>query len=197
MTKAYDRAYFQRWYHNRGTRVNTRADVRRKVALAVAAAEYVLHRPIRNVLDIGCGEGAWLAHLRALRPAIKYAGLDSSEYAVKRFGRTRNIRRATFGDLPSLELDVFDLVVCSDVLHYVPDGEIHAGMKALAKICDGLAFFEVLTAEDEVIGDLDSFIERPTRWYRGVFAKAGFTQVGPYSWASPSLRDMLAELEHA
>lgn len=197
MTKAYDRTYFQHWYHNRGTRINTRADVRRKAALAVAAAEYVLHRPIRNVLDVGCGEGAWRAHLRALRPSIKYHGLDSSEYAVARFGRTRNIQRATFGDLPSLGLDVFDLVVCSDVLHYVPDGEIHAGTKALAKICDGIAFFEVLTAEDEVIGDLDSFIERPARWYRGVFAKAGFTQVGPYCWASPSLGNVLAELERA
>jgi SAM-dependent methyltransferase len=195
MTKAYDRAYFQRWYHNRGTRVNTRADVRRKVALAVATAEYFLHRPIRSVLDVGCGEGAWLPHLRALRPAVSYLGLDSSEYAVARFGRSRNIRRATFGDLPTLDAGVFDLVVCSDVLHYVPDDEIFAGTKAIAKLCDGIAFFEVLTAEDDVIGDLDSFIERRARWYRGVFAKAGFTQVGPYCWASPSLDDVLAELE--
>ncbi len=31
------------------------------LALAVAVAEYHLERPIRTVLDIGCGEGAWRA----------------------------------------------------------------------------------------------------------------------------------------
>ena len=35
-----------------------------------AMAEYFLRRPMRTVLDIGCGEGAWLPHLRALRPKI-------------------------------------------------------------------------------------------------------------------------------
>jgi hypothetical protein len=44
----------------------------RKVALAVASAEYYLERPIRSVLDIGCGEGAWRAPLLKLRPKVEY-----------------------------------------------------------------------------------------------------------------------------
>ena len=65
MTKTYDRAYFDRWYRHGG--IGHAARLARKVALAVATAEYHLERPIRSVLDIGCGEGAWRAPLRSLR----------------------------------------------------------------------------------------------------------------------------------
>src|SRR5215212_10546186 len=104
MSKQYDREYFQRWYHDRTTRVNTHAEVQRKVALAIATTEYFIRRQLRSVLDVGCGEGGWLAHLQTFRPRVKYTGLDSSEYAVRRFGKERNIELATFGDLPSLDL---------------------------------------------------------------------------------------------
>ena len=197
MTKQYDRAYFDRWYRNRSTRVHGRSDVQRKVALAIATTEYVLHRGIRTVLDVGCGEGAWLAHLRAFRPRIHYLGLDSSDYVVERFGRSRNIRKAAFGDLPSLDLGTFDLVVCSDVLHYVRDEEIRAGVAAIARMAEGVAFLEVLTSEDDATGDLDSFRHRPAAWYRATFRKAGLTQIAPYCWAAPAMQEALAELERA
>jgi len=195
MTKHYDREYFRRWYHDRATRVNTHAEVRRKVALAVATTEYFIRRQLRTVLDIGCGEGAWLGHLQAFRPRIHYTGIDSSEYAVSRYGAQRNIRLATFGDIPSMDLDKFDLVICSDVLHYVPDIEIRDGMATIARVCEGIAFMEVLTKEDDVIGDLDAFIHRPAAWYRTAFRKAGFEQVAPYCWRAPALKDALAEME--
>lgn len=59
MDKTYDRAYFDRWYRRGG--IGGAARLARKVALAVVTAEYHLERPIRSVLDIGCGEGAWRA----------------------------------------------------------------------------------------------------------------------------------------
>jgi SAM-dependent methyltransferase len=195
MPKQYDKAYFDRWYRARNTRVSTHAEVRRKVTLAVTVAEYFLHRPIRSVLDIGCGEGAWLPHLRALRPRVAYMGLDSSDYAIQRFGAERNIRQATFGELPKLKLGVYDLVICSDVLHYVPENEIRAGIRTVADATDGVAFLEVLTREDDVVGDLDAFFRRPASWYRKLFTSAGFTFVGPYCWASPAFNDAVAELE--
>jgi SAM-dependent methyltransferase len=196
MSKQYDKAYFDRWYRGR-TRVSTHAEVRRKVAVAIATCEYFLRRQLRTVLDIGCGEGAWLPHLQAFRPRVQYTGLDSSEYAVKRFGRERNIRQASFGDLPDLGLGVFDLVVCSDVLHYVPDAELRAGIKPLADATDGLAFIEVLTKEDDIVGDLDGFIHRPAAAYRKLLTSAGMTFVGPYCWLSPAFLDAVAELESA
>lgn len=195
MTKTYDRAYFDRWYRDRTTRVSSHREVRRKVQLAVASAEYFLRRQIRTVLDVGCGEGAWLPHLRALRPGVKYLGFDSSEYVVRRFGKTRGIRQASFADLPALRLGVFDLVVCSDVMHYVPDKELRAGVKAIAEATDGVAYLEVLTKEDDIVGDLDGFLRRPAAFYRGLFASAGMTFVGPYLWLSPAFEGAVAELE--
>ena len=195
MSKKYDRAYFERWYHNRRTRVHTHAEVRRKVSIAVATAEYFLRRQLRTVLDVGCGEGSWLNHLRALRPRVAYSGLDSSDYAVERYGAQRNIRRASFGELPSLGLLSYDLVVCSDVMHYIGDRELRAGINEIARICEGVAFVEVLTAEDDVMGDLDAFHFRPAAWYRNTFRKVGMAQVGPYCWLSPRLTEDAAELE--
>ncbi len=85
MAKTYDRAYFDKWY--RRGEIGGSARLARKVALAVATAEYHLERPIRSVLDIGCGEGAWRAPLLKLRPKASYLGFDSSDYAIARYGR--------------------------------------------------------------------------------------------------------------
>ena len=195
MTKQYDRAYFDRWYRQRGTRVSSHAEVRRKVSIAIASAEYFIRRQVRTVLDVGCGEGAWLPHLQALRPRIHYLGLDPSEYVVKRFGKARNIRLAGFADLPKQKLDVYDLVVCSDVMHYVPDADLRAGVKTIAEVTDGVAYLEVLTKEDDIVGDLDGFLKRPAAFYRSLFEKNEMTFAGPYLWLGPAFKGAVAELE--
>lgn len=193
--KRYDRAYFDHWYRGRH-RVSTKDDVGRKVSLAVAACEYFLHRPLRSVLDVACGEGAWQPHLSDQRPAAKYLGLDPSDYAVERFGAARNIRKAAFGDLASARLHRrFDLVVCSDALHYIEDEEIRAGLPELVRVAGGVLFLEVLTADDDIVGDLSGMIRRPAAWYRKLFQNAGLTRVGPYTWLAPALRDDAAALE--
>ena len=122
MPKIYDRAYFDKWYRHPDHAVASPAELRRKVAMVVAQAEYYLGRPIRNVLDVGCGEATWRAPLRALRPDIAYRGLDASEYVVARYGRRRNIGLARFGQLDfagsawEWTLDLYDRYpkVCDD-----------------------------------------------------------------------------------
>ncbi|HYM62969.1 MAG TPA: class I SAM-dependent methyltransferase [Thermoanaerobaculia bacterium] len=196
MPKKYDRAYFDKWYRRSASRVSTQAEVRRKVAMAIATAEYFLRRPLHSVLDVGCGEAPWLLHLRALRPRVRYLGLDPSDYVIERFGVERNIRKAAFGELGKIDLDgPFDLVVCADVLHYLPDAEIRPGAEAIARIAGGIAFLELLTAEDDIVGDLEGLIRRPAAWYRALFTAAGLTAIGPYCWLSPALRSTVAELE--
>lgn len=116
MTKTYDRDYFDKWYRDPRHAVGSPSELRRKVAMVVAQAEYYLGRPLRNVLDVGCGEATWRAPLRALRPGITYRGLDASEYVVARYGRSRQIGLARFGQLEHLRFEQrFDLIVCTDV----------------------------------------------------------------------------------
>ena len=196
MTKQYDEEYFEKWYRSPSDRVHTQDEVRRKIALAVATTEYYLQRKLSTVLDIGCGEGAWLTHLRPLRPRVQYSGIDSSEYAIEKYGKSRNIQFGTFGTLGRLALrESFDLVVCSDVLHYLSETEIRKGLRTMVKLTRGVAYLEVLTSEDVVGGDLEGLTQRPARWYKKLFTDAGLAPVGPYLWLSPRVREIVGELE--
>ena len=69
-------------------------------------------------------------------------------------------------------------MVCSDVLHYVDDRAVRAGLETLADLVGGVALLEVFTKEDEVEGDRDGFLERPAAWYRRAFAGAGLVPIG-------------------
>ena len=192
--KLYDRRYFDRWY--RGRHLQDRAALARKVAMAVAMAEHYLGRPIRSVLDVGCGEAAWRAPLLKLRPRLHYQGVDSSEYVVATFGRRRTIALAHFGQLGELRLGApVDLLVCSDVLHYLPTAELIRGLSGFGELCNGLAFIEAFTAEDDIEGDLHGFIRRRASSYRRMITDAGFRECGSNGWLSPSLREDASALE--
>lgn len=196
MTKQYDRAYFDKWYRSRNHRVHDRSEVRRKTIMAVSLAEYFLRRPIETVLDVGAGEGAWLPRLRAVRRGIEYVGVDPSDYAVERFGASRNLRKGGFADLASLRFrDSFDLVICSDVMHYLSERDLRAGLPELARLTGAIAYIEVLTKEDEIIGDLDGLIPRPAAFYKRLIERAGFAQAGPYCWLGPEMREVATKLE--
>lgn len=192
--KRYDRDYFDRWYRRGG--IGDAARLARKVALAVATAEYHLERPLRSVLDIGCGEGAWRGPLRRLRPKARYLGFDASEYAVRRHGARRNLHLARFGDFEALRpCPPADLLVCSDVLHYLDARELDRGLPGLAALCGGVAFLETFVRGDQAQGDEHDFRQRPAAFYRRRFAALGFTPLGSHCWLSPALRGSTAALE--
>ena len=196
MNKNYDRAYFDKWYRDPEHAVASPAEVRRKVALAVAMAEYYLGRPVRNVLDIGCGEAHWRAPLRKLRPKVDYRGLDASEYVVARYGRTRNIGLARFGMLEHLRFaQPFDLILCTNVLHYIGAAEVRRGLSGLDELLEGVAFIEVFTAGDATEGDDEDYVARSAAWYRRHFKAAGLTPVGSHGYVGTHLSDQLLSLE--
>lgn len=194
MAKTYDRAYFDRWYRRGG--IGGAARLARKVALAVATAEYHLERPLRTVLDVGCGEGAWRAPLLRLRPGARYLGFDASAYAVARFGGRRNLKPARFGEFDRLRpCPPVDLLVCSDVLHYLPTRELDRGLPGLAELCAGVAFLETFAREDAADGDDDGFVARPAAFYRHRFEALGFRALGSHCWLSPALAPHATALE--
>ncbi len=195
-TKLYGRDYFDRWYRSSEHRVGSSAALTRKVALAVATAEYYLGRPVKTVLDIGCGEAPWRAALLRLRPKLSYRGLDSSEYVVSRYGRSRNIGLARFGDLEHLRFDQsVDLLICSDVLHYVRDAELRRGLSGFAELSHGLAFIEAFSSDDAPGGDTTGFIPRTAARYRREFRRAGLIACGSHCYLSPASNASVALLE--
>ena len=180
--KRYYRSYFDRWYRGREALV-TAAMIRRKVRLALAAAEYVLDREVRSVLDVGCGEGRWRVELKRIRPGLTYEGVDSSEYAVRRFGASRDIRAGTVGTVGRLGLSGrFDLIICSDVIHYVPTLELRRGLTAMRRLANGILYADALTSADAFDGDHEQWRPRAARTYRRLFADAGLVPCGLSCW---------------
>jgi predicted TPR repeat methyltransferase len=196
MPKRYDREYFDRWYRHPAHRIGSAADLARQVALAVSMAEAVLGRAIESVLDVGAGEGRWQPQLQALRPGSRYAGVEPSEWAVSRWGRRRNLRTGDLTSLDQLGLQgPFDLVVCADVLHYLPTAVLRRGLPRLAEQVGGLAFCPLFTVEDQIDGDREDFQRRRASTYRRLFAEAGLHQVGMHGWVGEDAAITLATLE--
>lgn len=194
--KTYDHDYFQRWYHRHPARTDARRRLGRKVALAVAMAEYHLDRPITNVLDIGCGEGAWRQPLLRLRPDVHYLGFDSSEYAVRRHGARRNLHFARFGDFEHLRPgEPVDLLVCSDVVHYLGARELRRGLSGFGELCRGVTWIDLFCRGDGFSGDIEGFHARPAGWYRKLFAEHGLVACGSHAYLSPAIEGVTSALE--
>jgi SAM-dependent methyltransferase len=196
MPKQYDRSYFDHWYREGDAGIGRGVLLRRKVALAVAMAEHYLGHPLRSVLDVGCGEGVWRAPLLKLRPKLHYMGVDRSEYAVARYGAKRNLRLARFGQLGELRFGApVDLLVCADVLHYLPTAELQRGLPGFAELCGGMAFIEVFCRGDAIEGDVHGFVPRSAAFYRKAFVAAGFTACGSHGYLAPALAADAVALE--
>lgn len=179
----YDQAYFDKWYRDPRHRVSTAATVARKASLVLATAEYFLGRPVRSVLDVGCGEGQWQPVLKRLRPAASYLGVDASTYAIAKFGRRRHLLLGAFADLPDLPLaDAYDVIVCSDMLYYVEMPALARGLAVLAERLRGVAFLEAYASGEPVEGDTRTWPRRSVGVYRRLFAKLGLVQCGPHCW---------------
>ena len=196
LTERYDKKYFDRWYRDSSTRVKSPASIRRKAALALSVGEYYLERRVRSVLDVGCGEGNWLSHLRSLRPGIHYTGVDSSNYAVGRYGKSRGIRLGSIGSLDGCGLGSgYDLVICSDTLFYLSSEELEKGLSFLSQCTLGVAFLELYTDSDSVIGDFPTSGLRSRSFYRRLLASHGFRSVGSHCYLGPAIAHHAMEME--
>lgn len=192
----YGREYFDKWYRHPRHRVATTADVQRRAALALAVAEWVLGRPVRSVLDVGCGEAPWRAALRRVRPRVRYTGVDASPYVVARYGRRRAIRLGTFGGLDAVaDHTAYDLIVCVDVLHLIDAPEVARGLHAVRERLGGVAYLSAFTSADAFEGDVRAVRRRAPAWYRRRFRDAGLVPVGLECYVTRDLLPRLAALE--
>jgi SAM-dependent methyltransferase len=194
VAKQYNRVYFDRWYREQG--FGSRAVLERKVHYAVASCEYLIGRPIRSVLDVGCGEGAWQPMLRKLRPRASYLGIDPSHYVVQRFGARRNLRLGSVKDLDALDLGApFDLIVCIDVLAYVDNADARSGIRSIGRLLGGVALVELFTSADDFEGDLESYHRRMPSTYERWFRDADLHRIGPNLFVGTALGSTFSHFE--
>ena len=89
------------------------------------------------------------------------------------------------------------MIVCCDVLQYVPDTELQSGLRAVAKLLGGVAYLEAYTSGDSIVGDRNGWHDRTAALYRRAFGAAGLTPVGMHCWVGGALASSTAELERA
>ena len=137
----FDRAYYQRFYFNPRTAVTSRAEMSARARLIAGCLSYV-GLPVSRILDAGCGVGLLRAPLkRALRRA-DYVGLECSAYLCQRYGWLP-------GSIETYRSrERFDLVICYDVLQYLPAIQARRAIANLARVCRGALYFGALTLED-------------------------------------------------
>jgi SAM-dependent methyltransferase len=195
--KRYDGAYFRRFYLNPRTRVLSPLERRRRVAAVIGVAERFLDRRLASVLDVGCGLGLWGRELLRQRPRCRYLGIEPSEAAVK--AAVKGGLNVRLGDLEGLDRIVggrtFDLVLCVDVLHYLPDAAVELAVADLTARSGGLVGLEVLTSAEGVEGDRADMRRRSPDWYRELFARHGLRPCGLHLYLAAPLHDVAAALE--
>lgn len=161
---SFDRAYYDRFYHNHDTKVHCEAHTQRLGAFVCSYLEH-LEIPPQRVLDIGCGLGFWRPIVAEHFPHAEYVGVEYSSYLCEKYGWTE----ASVVDFRSNE--PFDLVICQGVLQYLEREAARRAIANLSRLCSGALYLEVLTREDWQHNcdreRTDGAVElRPAAWYR-------------------------------
>lgn len=164
MSSQFNADFYRRFYQNPRTRVTTKEEMHRR-ATAVGAVVRNLDIPVRRILDAGCGLGWMRPALLAQFPRATYVGLEVSEHLCAEHGWVQ----ASLADYRPRTR--FDLIVCYDVLQYLPDAHARRAMNNLGRLCRGALYFHAPTLEDwqgnadRSCSDGDIHL-RPADWYR-------------------------------
>ncbi|MGK2960990.1 MAG: methyltransferase domain-containing protein [Gemmatimonadaceae bacterium] len=172
-TERFDAAYYRRFYENRRTAIMTPEMQRDEVAFVIAFCRHIGFE-IERFTDAGAGTGWWAKEFARQYPECEeIETLDASEAACKLYGH-KHLR------LEKLTGRSADLVVCRDVLRYLPDAAADEGIRRLAKKCRGVLYLQIVTKEDEFdrdASDAEGYF-RPTAWYRKRLSGSGFRDCG-------------------
>lgn len=187
-------AYFRKFYLNAATRVVTAAEMRTRAAL-IASALRQCQIPLRSILDAGCGIGLLQKPFKEFVPGARYVGLEASEYLCSRFGWT-------FGSIVDFAArKPYDLVICYDVLQYLPDTEASRAVANLGRLSGAALYVSALTREDWRENCDRSRTDRAVHlrtgaWYRRRLSK-WFRYVGFGIWIRKNVSPILWEMERS
>jgi SAM-dependent methyltransferase len=185
-------AYFRKFYLDAATRVVTAAEMRSRAAL-IASALKQCQIPVRRILDAGCGIGLLQKPFEEFLPGARYTGLEASEYLCSRFGWTHGSIVDFAARTP------FDLVICYDVLQYLPDAQAARAIVNLSRLSRAAIYVSALTTEDWRENCDRSRTDRAVHlragaWYRRRLNK-GFHYVGFGIWIRRDVTAILWEME--
>jgi len=190
----FDSAYFRKYYLDRETRVVTQGEMRSRAGL-IAAILRQAQIPVRRILDAGCGIGLLRKPFAEFLPRARYTGLELSDYLCKKYG-WENGSVADYA--PSAP---FDLVICYDVLQYLPDREAAQALVNLARLTRAVVYVSALTQEDWERNCDRSRTDRavhlrPGSWYRRRLRRH-FRYLGFGVWLRKDVVAILWDLETA
>jgi 2-polyprenyl-3-methyl-5-hydroxy-6-metoxy-1,4-benzoquinol methylase len=185
-------AYFRKFYLNASTRVVTAAEMRSRAAL-IAGALRQCQIPIRSILDAGCGIGLLRKPFKEFLPRARYVGLEASHYLCTRFGWMQG---SIIDFAPRVP---FDLVVCYDVLQYLPDAHAARAIHNFSELTRAALYVSALTTEDWRENCDRSRTDRAVHlrsgaWYRRRLNKS-FRYVGFGIWVRKNVTAILWEME--
>ena len=187
----FDKAYYDRYYRNPGTRVCSPGEVQRQGDFVVAYLRH-LEVPVRSVIDIGCGLGRLLSTLAEALPKAHALGVESSAYLCAELGW----ESGTLPDYPTHRQ--YDLVVCYDVLSYLEDNDAAEAIKTLRELTRRALYFGALTLEDRELCDpvrTDTDVHlRSNRWYRHRLGRH-FEPVGGGLWLRKPVQAVIWTLD--
>jgi 2-polyprenyl-3-methyl-5-hydroxy-6-metoxy-1,4-benzoquinol methylase len=190
----FDAAYFRKFYLNPATRVVSAREMHARAALITAILRQA-QIPVRRILDAGCGIGLLRRPFAGLLPRARYSGLEASDYLCKRHGWHKG---SVVDYSPTTP---FDLVVCYDVLQYLPDAQASRALDNLSRLSRSAVYLSALTTEDWREHCDRSRTDRAVHlrsgaWYRRRLQKA-FYPVGCGVWLRKGVTASLWELERA
>ena len=189
---SFDRAYYQRYYFDPRTAVASRSEMRARARLIAAFAAHA-GLPVRRILDAGCGTGLMRSALVRLLPRAHYVALESSDYLCERYGFQH-------GRIEEYRVRApFDLVICYDVLQYLPRAAAQRALANFSRLCRGVLYFTALTRYDyeqncdQDRTDADVYL-RSAHWYRARLRRQ-FREAGLGFWLRRGAPLTLWELE--
>jgi SAM-dependent methyltransferase len=160
----FDSRYYRRFYLTPATRATNRQQTQTQARL-IAALVRQLQIPVRSILDIGCGLGWYRQPLCRAFPGAAYSGVEVSEFLCEKYGWRH-------GSVVDLKLSRrFDIVVCADVLQYLPARDAERAIANLARWCRGALYLHVPTKLDwqqnvDHTGTDGNVHVRSAAWYR-------------------------------
>lgn len=124
-----------------------------------AIQEAAANRPRLRILEIGCGNGAYLHNMKLRYPEMTVVGQEVDPISGQ-FARENSNCEVFIGNIAELELpvDYFDFVVAIQVIEHIPIRELKQVLPAISK---------TLKLGGSFVGDLPNFDSPPHRWLNG------------------------------